>query len=340
MTEPIALKCSKEGCEIGKGGKCLAGHEDVSMCPNLMPHENESTVVQTEGSNIDLPSGLDLSFEEATFIARARYTRLIIMAGDVKSGKTTLLASIYEHLLRKPIGNYIFAGSKTLLGFDNRCHLARISSGMVVPDIGRTIFGQDDKLLHLRVRVKDLSEPGRDLLFSDFSGERFEAAVNSREECKKLSIIKRADRFVLVIDGQKLSNLDMRQRALHDADQLLRRFIEAEMLTKRSFVDVLCTKYDYIEAGDKKENIAFLENVIETLKSHYSSRLGSMNFFTVAVLPNKLSKFELFHGLESVFVLWVEHSPIVESLIPDVSVDLGRQSEYDKYILRQSRDDL
>jgi hypothetical protein len=333
MSELVSYTCSKEGCKISEDGPCLDGHEKVGECPNLIIAREPSpeNIIQESGT-IDLPSGEDLDFDQGTKITRARITRVIVLAGSVGSGKTTLLASIYEKFLRGPIANYLFAGSKTLIGFDKRCHLARIASLRARPSMERTKRGFDNKLLHLRVRPNDFSSDPLDMLFSDISGETFEMARDSNEECKQLGIIMRADHFAIVIDGEKLSSIDSRHGAFNDADLLLRRCIETGMLTGRSHVDVLFTKYDVITSINTEEIHDFISHIEHEMKLRYDSKLKRMHFFRVAALPKKPSVLPLFYGLDEMLKSWIERSPFEDSLKREDISDILPVTQYDKYI--------
>ena len=58
---------------------------------------------------INLNLGEDISMAECKHITRSNMTRVIVIAGEVESGKTTLLASIYSQFLKGPYSDYIFA---------------------------------------------------------------------------------------------------------------------------------------------------------------------------------------------------------------------------------------
>ena len=124
----------------------------------------------------------------------------------VESGKTTLLTSMYESFQDAPFGGYEFAGSATLPGFEQRCHEGRIESEGLGAHTLRTPAAVGASFLHLRLRTEDESREFSDLLLSDISGELFDRAKDSTDECKALSFLRRADRLVLLLDGARLAN--------------------------------------------------------------------------------------------------------------------------------------
>src|SRR5262245_14552881 len=85
-----------------------------------------------------LHRGVPLKITEIPQITRRAYTPIIFLAGDVKSGKTTLLGSILDALLVSPLGGYRFAWSETLMGFEEKCFESRVRSGRTTSDTPRT----------------------------------------------------------------------------------------------------------------------------------------------------------------------------------------------------------
>src|SRR5258708_4978508 len=102
--------------------------------------EEEETEDETEGDTlaadddsvdeavVGLETGAPLNASETEILRRHRRTRLVVLAGDSKSGKTTLLASIFLRFQQGPFGDYLFAGSHTLMGFEARCWPSRAAS--------------------------------------------------------------------------------------------------------------------------------------------------------------------------------------------------------------------
>lgn len=289
---------------------------------------------QVEKESVDLLPGRALTIQEAFRITSAKRTQLLLIAGAVGSGKTTLIASIFHCFQRGPFANYLFAGSDTLLGFDQRCHLARTASGRLTADTERTKAGTEHQLLHLRVRAKDLNTPIKHVLISDLSGEHFEAAKDSVNECRRLGLIRRADHFVLLVDGGKLIEPEQRQGTKNEAIMMLRSCLDAGQLDQRSLVDVLFSKWDLVDASENKcENIAFVDQVEASIKQQFNSRVGQLRFFRVAARREK-GNFPLGYGLAEPFSSWVQEAP--EKTLP-TNIQLHEPddiSEFDRYLRR------
>lgn len=299
---------------------------------------NPSVVVSTAETpplspdpQIDLPHGKGLTVAEANAIARRSLARVILFAGTAHSGKTTLLASLYLLFQRQPFANYVFAGSETLVGFEERTFFAMIASGRAEATTERTV---KTELLHLRVRQSDGLAPPRDVLLCDVSGEDFREAKDSTDGCRKLSIIGRADTFVLLVDGEKLADITTRQRAKNDALTLLRNCLDAEMLTASTHVDVLFTKWDIVLGSTSKQEIEeFTLQVQQTIRDQFLTRLARIRFQRIAAQPSS-PNVALGFGLEDVFAAWVTDPPVpATSPEPEPSAEHNLR-EYDRFLTR------
>src|SRR5436189_2638822 len=144
--------CTREGCQIATTGKCLEGFEPVNTCPYLSVAAiptGEAASSET-AAFVDLPSGEALTEIQASEITRQGLTRVVVLAGPSGSGKTTILTSLFESFLEAPFGNFLFAGSRTLVGFERRCHDARIASGRTEAHTVHTQV-EPTEFLHLRL---------------------------------------------------------------------------------------------------------------------------------------------------------------------------------------------
>ena len=215
----------------------------------------------TTAGMVELPVGEALTLGESLPITRAQRAQLVVIAGAVGSGKTTLIAVLFQLFQRGEFEGYLFAGSETLVGFDQRCYLARTASGRPNADTARTRPGEERQLLHLRVRRHDLATPARDILLSDLSGEDYREAKNSVEECRRLPLLGRADHFVLLIDADQLTKLDCRQKTRNEATSLLRTCLDAGQLGKFSYVDVLLSRWDLVNQ-DAPETMSFIAELV------------------------------------------------------------------------------
>ena len=288
------------------------------------------------GGWVELPEGADLDPAAAERIARAAITRVVLVAGAADCGKTTLVAAIYESFQRGPFAGGLFAGSETLLGFERRCHLARIESGRVVADTARTLNTGGLRWLHLRVRPTGHDGAPRDLLVSEIAGDVFRLAKDSTEECRRLTIGRRADHFVILVDGAKVVQRQHRLTATNDAALFLRSCLDAEMLGRSSFVDMVITKWDLAAAAPEATEIELnVTAFVERTRQHCEGRLGRLRFLRVAARPLPRSGLPFAHGLADVVAPWVTESPRLLERAPASAPMPEGAPEFDRYLWRQ-----
>jgi len=275
---------------------------------------------------IDLPTGKELDESGALKLEVARPVRLVVVAGPVGCGKTTLLTSLYELFQWGLVSGYSFAGSHTLPAFERRCYLSRTASERSEPDTERTPFGEV-RYLHLRISPEDLSRE-IDFLFTDVSGETFERARDSTLECQQLTFLRQADHFLLLLDSEKLIVKERRWEVAHDSMTLLRSCLDSGMLSANCLVNVLWTKFDYFQAASGPDHARFLEQLEGELKTEFGSRVGRLSFSRVAARPTEVDSLKFGHGLPELLSYWSSVSPRERSmkLLPPTGLG-SRESE-------------
>jgi hypothetical protein len=175
------------------------------------------------------------------------------LAGPHGSGKTTLAASLYEGFLSGEFPVAAFVGSRTLVGWEERCHLARVASGGEVPDTGRT-SREDLGLLHLDLNFQTRFTR---LLFADLSGEHFEDLMEGVENPHAQALLDRADHVALCIDGARLRNIADRHRTIHEIRVLQRVMAEQKLVPAFTRGVHIITKWDLVKsAGVDAEQFA------------------------------------------------------------------------------------
>jgi hypothetical protein len=235
-------------------------------------------MAEVKPKTIKFKEGEFLSPSEGGDVVRASPTSIVAIAGMARSGKTTLVAGLYELFHKGPFADYLFAWCHTLPGFERRCHLARLCSERESPEMERTLYSEIHELLHLR--LADASNGTRhDILFSDIYGEAFRLASDSAEECQKIKIFKRADHVAILVDGKKAVIKKERQGAFTEADSLLRQCLDSGMLGQTSNVQVIVTKWDKI-VGRGEE---FTEEKLKWLSDRHRRRLATLTTHKTAL---------------------------------------------------------
>ena len=179
-----AYTCRVPGCKGPRSGVCINGLS-FDECPDVIPIEdavqtedvraiaetlpNAGEMVQTGGV-----SSLDAAACDA--LLRARGGTVVGVVAGPEVGKTTMIATMYELIHRGRMPAFRFAGSETLRGYEERCHLARMASNGVSSDTPRTPTSAKLSFTHLRLAT---SSGIKDVIFSDRSGEHFDNVLAS-----------------------------------------------------------------------------------------------------------------------------------------------------------------
>ena len=308
--------CRLPHCPVAKTGVCLEGIEQSSSCPNyLVASEGEPQQVASAAGDAEplpplvettpLPIAVAMKPEATYEITRSSFARIIICAGEQRSGKTTLLASLYDAFQQGPIGSLSFAGSRTLHGYERRVHHSRIASGGDRPDTDRTKPREGFQFLHLRLRDSTTNER-TDLLFGDMSGELYKTLRDSTAECRKHQFIGAAHEFVVLVDGRKIEQGEHAEAFGHVAG-LVRALLDAQVLTKRSRVRVLTTKWDLLELQGRNDERRRVEDFERHFRETFGARVATITCARSAARPETGDP----TGLESLLIDWVGLSDLL-----------------------------
>lgn len=312
--------CNEDGCEVLTTGICI-NNLGLDTCPHYKSDsdididENNSIEidkikdVETElipANVIDVYSGKALTLSEVNRISYSALTRLIILAGMPDCGKTTLLLSIM-HIFEthSSFNGFVFAGSETLLDFEEKSHPSKIDSDNDDPNTGRTPLGPP---IFLHIKVCDTNDNGKivDLLFTDISGERFRTLKDSTLECKKFILARRADHFALFFDTQRLTSLKDRASAKSAGMGILRSLTEAGSIQPYTNLQIIFSRWDlFSKEGDKKIHDNFINLLKEDIRSSYN-KIYKVDFFEISARPYR-SKLPFAFGIEKIFPIWVNN---------------------------------
>src|SRR4051812_6581560 len=85
------------------------------------PSELESALREAAANEVSATSRAHaLTDRQASGLSARERATVIVLAGAVASGKTTLITALYERFGHGPIAGHRFAGSLTLPGFEAR----------------------------------------------------------------------------------------------------------------------------------------------------------------------------------------------------------------------------
>ncbi len=203
---------------------------------------------------VDLPPGLPLTASEAAEVLAVEHAPTVVLAAPPDSGKTTLLAALYESFCRGPVGPWTFAGSATLLGFMQVAWYAGTASGRSAAATDRTRYGTERPWLHLR-----LGREGRHrgtLLLADLSGEYFRDVASGQPLGEAGPICGRAGHVVHFVDAGLYEAPRERARARQATTDRLRRLAETGAFPPGSLHTVVVSRADLCPAAYRDDLLA------------------------------------------------------------------------------------
>jgi len=298
--------CSLEGCPANTGGECLEGHAKIDYCPNFIAatdEEDQATPAVAsaplELPHIELWSGDALLPEEANEIVAQGHSTTVLLAGEADSGKTTLLAALFERYLDGPYAGFRFRESRTLGALEQRCFLARVASGRTTPTTKRTALTDQPRLIHLQLQ-READGRFHDLLAVDVAGERFTAARNNNEAWSAISVMNSVDKVAFLLDGARVADPALRQETISGIRQLMRSAVETSSVPVE-IAHVTVTKWDLVaRAGDDAVRAA------DEALSRYGDILGrDPDSFVKTAARSESEAIAAGLGLNSVLEQWL-----------------------------------
>ncbi len=289
-------------------------------------------------AGVPLYSGLELDPQTVVVATRDELARVILIAGPEGSGKTTLLTTLYESFQRGPFSGHTFAGSFTLPAFERLCHFSRIASQRASAETERTPPGEQRRYLHLRL-LRDGKERPQDFLFTDLAGEQFRLVSDSEEECRRLTVARRADHVSILADGQKITIADARPTVMNDARRLIRSLLDCDMIGPETLVEVIVSKWDLIASlGPQSDALNYVNNFENELKKLFSARLGRLECTRIAARPEG-TQVPFAFGIGELLNLWSQDSLLLTKQPPEIETVLPPSSEFERFATRHERAD-
>lgn len=289
---------------------------------NTPPPAPQPAPLPAKPADTSLRSGAELTEIEADLVGRQRPTRLLILAGPPDSGKTTLIATIYE-MMRRPLpGLPRFAWSRTLVAFEIRCHRSRVASGVEEADTDRSPYTDEQRFYHLRVVPQSQPADAVDLLFFDLVGERFNQLRMSADDCRRVTALNRATFLAVLLDGSRISNDASRPLAIEECVNFIQACSDSKTLAPKARVQIVITKFDkLVGVGDPAAIEATLDPIRSRIQQRLAGRLLDLEFVSVAARPNRKSPLSAGYGFEKLFATWTR--PTVAVRGPEIPIPEG-----------------
>ena len=277
---------------------------------------------------LPLPSGRALSLQDTYDVMASENTAVIVLVGPSGCGKTTIESTIYQLFQREKLENHLFAGSKTIQGYEDRSFYTRINSRQEIATTPRTSRGVQEIFLHLRLFNEDKKQIAN-YLFADLSGEEIQAHIaNVGSLAKQMPFLKNADSITVILDGERLANKYRRNGVIEEASTMIRTIFDAGLYSVSTKVQLVISKFDIISASDDSTISCFIEDKIKELQSLITRYIKNVTVHEVAAMPHD-SSFTVGFGLESLLSSW-DYEPRYLHSSPQYEFDEPIDSEFNK----------
>jgi len=288
-------QCKLKNCPYNRDRRCV--ENQLPNCPNLLPDQPAKTgeTHQTpRPENVErtpvltheaLYSGKKLTADEATRILQSNPAQVVVLGGMVESGKTTLLARIFEMFQCGHVAGYAVAGSLTLPEFDKLTWHATMECGATNPTTEHTYRSENNFFLHLRVRDENGLKRQSDLLIADIPGELFPEAVAEESVCKDLCALRRADHVLLFLDSEVLCDPENRHDHCGKVFDFVTRALQTEQIGHHTALHLVVSKCDRLPKDETSEVLQFLENTRRRFQEKFGSQVGGLHHWRLAARP-------------------------------------------------------
>jgi hypothetical protein len=301
-------RCKLDLCLVAVDGKCIEGRG--ATCPNLiiesqvvaMPEStgvgdiaaNSEEAFEAFSDNLDssfieteaLHPGTSLDLADARDITRRSRAVLVSIAGMAESGKTSLLARFHQQFQMGPVGDYEFAGSRTLMRFEELNWRATVESGADTPSMDHTSRRYDNSCLHVAVQHKDGHQPHIDLLLNDISGDTYPDAISALSVCETLLCMRRADHLAVVVDGGAMVDRHRRHDHSAKAVNFVDLLLQTGQIGSQTMLHLIITKQDELNAEpEDAASHKTVKSLEDTFQNKFKSQVAVVHNWRIAARP-------------------------------------------------------
>lgn len=315
-------RCKEGGCSAGQGGDCIE-NLPLDQCPHFVVGvpteeiagaETAAPAVELATDALPVRGGKSFNPSEVDAFLRQRpgWVRTVAIIGDPEAGKTTLIASTYELVRTGRMSSIGFAGSDTLRGLEQRCHLSRTRSGRRTSATQRTHHLERLSFLHL-----DLVAPDRercDLILCDRAGEDYEAIQKRPTDVGSLSELERFDILCVLLDGERLQDPALRQGHIAKLRRICMAMDAAGLLRRGRRLQLVLTKQDRLKDATSSEAIELFDRFAKEIQAKFP--LVRFEEFKTAAMPPKSGDVPFGLNLEALLVSWLEAEPAQSFVSP------------------------
>lgn len=286
------MVCSNPDCRVADIGRCVDGFE-LHDCPRYGRDADEdmnaSAVIDEESADghvesIQLSTADTLTPSEASGLLRVGDARVIAILGPLGSGKTSLIASLYDLFQAGPVAEIEFSRSRTLHAFERACHDARSASRRSEPDMNRTPRG-GVRFYHLDIGGGAAGNV-LTLVMGDRSGEEYQEVADDASIASVFCEVVRADSLTVLIDGERLLDAGARHNLRNETILMLQALHDRGSLRFGSRLALVLTKLDAVQDSSFAERaVRDFDRLLSSLRLRFRDVLSSIEPFQIAASP-------------------------------------------------------
>jgi hypothetical protein len=302
-----AVVCANPDCRVAETGRCVEGLA-LTDCPHYGREAEDKggdgvTVEAEKSAVVALPAAGTLTPGEASGILRHGPARVVAIVGPRDSGKTSLIAAVYDLFQEGPVRGMQFSGSRTLHGLEHVCHDARAESQRGVPHMNRTPRGEV-RFYHLEIGGAG-SGDRVGLLLGDRAGEEYREAGDDISVVTSFNEVARADGITVLVDGERLLGAG-RHNLRSDILMMLQGFLEGGMLRRECRLALVLTKLDAVRGHQAAERaLADFDRLLADVRRLFGHLASPAEPFRVAASP-KTGDFPRGAGVGELLSYWLE----------------------------------
>jgi hypothetical protein len=314
-------RCANPDCRIAETGRCVEGLPlDTCTYYGRVPEASAAGEAQAEHldeSIVRLRPATTLTSVGASRVRRAGESRVVAIVGSSDSGKTSLIASLYDLFQLGEVAGIEFCRSESLHAFEQACHDARAASRRNVAHMNRTPRGEV-RFYHLQVDGNALKN-NVSLLLGDRAGEEYREAADDADNAKAFFEIARADSISILVDGHRLTSSG-RHNLRNEVLMMLQGLHDGGVIRRGTNFAFVVTKMDEVlSAEDPDSALRFFDRLVDDARRIFSRTLHEARVFKVAASP-KSDTARRGEGVSDLLQFWLEESlaePALHQKVPE-----------------------
>lgn len=311
-----AKQCANPDCRIAETGKCVEGLE-TDKCPHFghTPAEvGQDAADASDAESLELPGADTLDAEAAAEHLRAGDCRVVAIIGPSDSGKTSLIASLYDLFQGGAVAGVEFAGSDCLHGFEHACHDARAASRRNIPHINRTPRGEA-RYYQLDVGGGPAGM-GLTLLLGDRAGEEYRSAADDTAIASSFVEVHRADTLAVLVDGERLLDTGARHNLRSEILMMLQALVDGAAVRRGQRLALVLTKIDLVRSSPFAERVnGDFTGLASRLRELFSDIFNAVELFEIAASP-KTEAIARGTGVPELFLFWLGAASPLPTEVP------------------------